>query len=361
MRLSRIVSVVAAGLLAASAFAQTEDPVWDGLLRRFAVLSKQDRYAEALTVAEGTLRYADAHFGPDDLRVADLLELMITFYLKTDQAARAETAAQRALAIRERVLGPAHADVARTLIMQARISLTLGQHEQAEAYAKRSRAILEGLSGSGGAGTADTMLWLADLEIALNRRNTAEELYRQALAMQERTLGPEHPKVASTLMLLVKIFVADGRQAEAEPLYQRAVRIFGNALGPDQVRLTKTLSRTFGSDGVTLPVVHPYSARQTTLLQMAEFLKARAEIYAILGRHREAQALFQQALRAHERALGPDDKQLTAVLESYAAFLRKRGQSKDAKAMEARLHALQARPRPARDDRRGGRAVPATR
>ena len=100
-------------------------------------------YAKAIPIAEQALSRADAVFGPEHERVAQVLNDLGQLYQSQHEIDRAARMHERALAIRERLFkadGPA---VAQSLTNLAKAYLAQGRYAQAQALCERSLAIAE--------------------------------------------------------------------------------------------------------------------------------------------------------------------------------------------------------------------------
>jgi tetratricopeptide (TPR) repeat protein len=116
-----------------------------------AVLSGQERHAEAERVFNEALTAFQRHYGPDHYEVAVNLGNLGALYAATDRADQAQQCYQRALQIKRRLLGSTHPEIATLL---------------------NNLAVLHKRQG---------------------RLPAARECYAQALTVFESTLGPEHP------------------------------------------------------------------------------------------------------------------------------------------------------------------------
>ncbi len=75
----------------------------------------------------------------------------------------------------------------------------------------------------------------------------------------------------------------------------------------------------------------------------ASNLNNLAVLYRILGRHAEAEPLFQRALVIAEKTFGPEHPNFVKSLENYATLLRATGRGGDATLMELRAKAIRAK------------------
>lgn len=152
----------------------------------YIALTAQDRYEEALPLAETALRLAENEFGTSDHIYAIVLNNLAENYRLQGFYAAAEPLYRRALVIIEAVLGPENPDAAGILNNMA-LSYT-------------------------GAG----------------RYTEAERLFVRSLTIKERALGEGHVDVALTLTNYAMLLRATGRTYQAEGLEERAAAIRAN-------------------------------------------------------------------------------------------------------------------------------------
>src|SRR5205085_2292264 len=139
---------------------------WEELVSQAESLYEQGKYPEGVTVAQQSLRVAEARFGSEHVNVATSLNNLAELYRAQGRYAEAEPLYKRALGIGEKVLGPDHPDVATSL------------NNLAELY-----------DGQG-------------------RYAESEPLYKRALGIREKALGPDHPDVATSLTNLAELYRA---------------------------------------------------------------------------------------------------------------------------------------------------------
>jgi tetratricopeptide (TPR) repeat protein len=154
-RLSQVLIVLGLMLSPMQSHAQSQELT--EAIEQAGKLYKAERFQEALPLLGKTIDLSEREFGPDDPRIAGLLNALGALHSNQGRYAEAEPVYKRALAIREKALGPEHRDVAITL---------------------RNLAVLYSNQG---------------------RYAEAESLYKRALAIWEKGLGPNHPNVASGL------------------------------------------------------------------------------------------------------------------------------------------------------------------
>ena len=95
-------------------------------------LYKQDRYAEAIPIAEKALLIREKEFGTDHLEVARSLNNLAVLYKEMGNYSKAEPLYKRSLAINEKSLGPDHLKVAVILNNMALLNKSLGDYTKAE-------------------------------------------------------------------------------------------------------------------------------------------------------------------------------------------------------------------------------------
>jgi tetratricopeptide (TPR) repeat protein len=125
-------------------------------------------------------------------------------------------------------------------------------------------------------------------EIAYMRQDlpAAERYFRGNVAVDEKVLGPGHPDFATTLNNLARVLIERRRFAEAAPLLERATAIGLRERGEEHSYMTFVFSN--------LAIARRH-----------------------MGRNREAEALFEQAIAAarqnQHRILGPSLADLAEV------------------------------------------------
>ena len=143
---------------------------------------RQGNYNEAVKQTKAALEAAEA-FGPDDLRLANTLNILASLYHAQGKYAEAEPLHKRALAIHEKTLGPEHSGLALGLN-----NLAMLYHDQ-------------------------------------GKYSEAEPLHKRALAIWEKALGPNHPYVATGLENYAVLLRKTERTSEADNLDSRATAI----------------------------------------------------------------------------------------------------------------------------------------
>jgi tetratricopeptide (TPR) repeat protein len=139
----------------------------------------------------------------------------------------------------------------------------------------------------------------------------AEPLLRRALKARERVLGPEHTSTLTSVNNLAGLLESKGDYAGAQPLYERALAASERVLGPDH------------------PDTLTYVNNLAFLLDIKNDLRIEHNLadffWMVLlesnGDYAGAQPLYERALAASERVLGPDHPATLASVANLAIFL----------------------------------------
>jgi tetratricopeptide (TPR) repeat protein len=201
----------------------------------------------------------------------------------------------------------------RLLTEQANLQLQRGNLRQAETFARDALAEAERSLGRNHRAVDQSLVTLALVLRSAQRYPEAEKELRRALAMREKALGPHDPATALVMNNLADVLQLQKKFAEAERWYRRTVPVFEKAHGEDR--------RTAVSLG--------------------------AVVYA-QGRAAEAEPLLRRSLAMKEKVLGTDSPSVALTLRQLADTLVALGRDAEAKKLEARAAAIQARkPMPA--------------
>ncbi|GKS58585.1 hypothetical protein YTPLAS18_21120 [Nitrospira sp.] len=192
----------------------------------FAKLGTMRLHQKSFAGAETALRRALTIYtrtrGPDDLIVADVLDLLATaLFYQDDGRALAGPLYYRALGIREMLLGPNHPEVAESL---HRVAFGLyfeeGRLLSAVPVIQRALAIQEEAFGRNHLAVANTLSTLAAIYDAHDLRGTAIPLYEEALGIRTKVLGTEAVPTQQSLYSLSRAYYMEGRHDLAQRLTQ---------------------------------------------------------------------------------------------------------------------------------------------
>jgi len=111
--------------------AYPREGLWQRLNDEIMKLSQQGKYAQAIYVAQNSIKLAQKTFGPQDARVAASMNNLATLYRIVGRYDDAETYYIQSLTIRENALGPNHRQVATSLNNLAGLYRAQGRLEEA--------------------------------------------------------------------------------------------------------------------------------------------------------------------------------------------------------------------------------------
>jgi tetratricopeptide (TPR) repeat protein len=186
-------------------------------------LTRQEKYGEAISVAQRALAVAESQFAPDDPQLITWIERLANLYVFQGQYEQAEPLFKRAMAVTEKVRrdsSSAAAELSRLYRFQHRYA----ESEQLLRAALESR---EKAFGSEDVGLCSWLNWLAVLYEAQYRFGDAEPFRKRCLSIREKAMGGDDPSVGQSLHELARLYRMQDRGVEANPLYSRAILILG--------------------------------------------------------------------------------------------------------------------------------------
>jgi CHAT domain-containing protein/Tfp pilus assembly protein PilF len=325
---------------------------WKELNAQVEELTKQGKYAEAVSAAQEFVRVSESTFGPDSPNLATSLYDLAVLYTQQGQFAEAETLHKRALTIRQKSLEPDNAELAKSLSGLGELYLTQGRSAEAEPLLTRAVPALEKALGPDAPDLADAINNLASVYDQEGRYGDAEPLYKRALAIHENALGPDAPAVAMDLNNFGGLRWEQGQYLEAESLYKRALEIQEKAMGPDAPEVSidlNNLASLYDDQGRYLEA-EPLSVRAVAIEEkalgpehpnLATALATLASIYTHQARYSEAELLYNRALKIHEKALGESAPDVALDLNNLAGIYDDLGRYADAEPLYKRTLAIQ--------------------
>jgi len=323
------------------------------LVEAFRLANESERlrakrlFAEALPLAEQSLKLREAALGPNHLEVARSLRILALLYDDKGEYAKAEPLYQRALAIREKILGPEHLDVALSLRNLASHYDDKGEYAKALPLSQRALVISEKILGPEHPGVAEELNMLSLLYYSMGDYAKAELLSRRALKIKELVYGPKHPDVAMVLTNLANLHDAKGEYGKAEPLYQRVLAIYEQMYvspHPDVADALDNLadhSREQGNYAKAEPLLQrALMIREQSLgathPDVAISLYNLAELYRTQSDYAKAEPLYQRALAIWEQRLGPNHPDVADALNHLTLLYRENGEVSSAIQFAAR-------------------------
>jgi tetratricopeptide (TPR) repeat protein/CHAT domain-containing protein len=296
-------------------------------------LIEQDKYQEAIPIAERAIEVAKRSRGPEHPETAVALNNLGVIFQEIRDYARAEPLLQEALQIRQKVLGPEDPDTAETLDNLGGLYWAIGNYAKSEPLFKEALEIHQKVLGREHRLTAKSLNNLAKLYRAMGDYAKAEPLLKEALEIRQKVLGPEHPNTAASLNNLALLYQDMGDYAKAEPLFKQALGISQKVFGPEHPNTAKSLNnlallyQAMGDYTRAEPLLKEALEIDQKILgpehpDTAESLNNLALLYQDTGDYTRAEPLLKEALEIDQKILGPEHPDTANCLNSLAVLYR---------------------------------------
>jgi CHAT domain-containing protein/Tfp pilus assembly protein PilF len=173
---------------------------------------------------------------------------------------------------------------------------------------------------------------------------------RRAVALKEKTNAVDHPAVAVSLANLGLVLRRQGKLDEAREAYERALRIRETALGAEHIDVGRVLAAlsALASNTGDFSRARELGERALRIAEraadpVAEAGAANNLALALfqLNDHAGSRQRLEQALRAYERALGPDHPEVGKTLSNLANVVSESGDLAEARRLYERAIAIQ--------------------
>ncbi|MGA2092511.1 MAG: tetratricopeptide repeat protein [Sedimentisphaerales bacterium] len=270
---------------------------------------EQARYTEAEMFYCHTLKIYKNSFGPDNPKIATVLNNLAELLRETGRYKEAEPFYRLALQIDEGAFGKDHSNIARDINNLALLLHETNRLTEAEPFYRRALEIYEKSLSKDHPKVTNALNNLAQLLKDTNRQKESEPLMHRVIESWEKSFGHDHPKVASALNNLAVLLHDTNRPEEAEPLMRRALEIYEKSYGPD----------------------HPDVAR--TLNNLAVMLEA-------MNRLAEAETLMKRGLEIEEKSKGKNNPHVAIQLNNLAGLYKSTNRLSDAEQLMKRAMAI---------------------
>jgi CHAT domain-containing protein/Tfp pilus assembly protein PilF len=310
------------------------------------MLWKQDKYDEALPLAERALSIREKELGPDDPDVATSLFGLANICSDNGESPRVEPLYLRALAIREKHLGPDHIAVSPILNNLGAFYKEQGEYVKAQAVFQRVLDIREKSLEPDHLLIASVLNNLANIARVTGEDSRAEGLYKRVIAIREKALGPEHPDVATALNNLANVYTDPQK---SEPLYRRALAIREKALGPDHPDVAQTLynlALLYSSED-QFPKAEEFCRRAQAIWEkslgsdhpfISYPLNLLGVIYKATGDYATSESLYLRSIAIKEKTQGNYHPDLAGTLANLANLYAVKGDLEKAISTQARAN-----------------------
>ncbi len=243
-KLARHAEALAMNRLAlANVFRAGQDPSLHikALGTRAIIFAQQNKFEQARSSLEQSLRIAEKTYGPDHYNLAAVLNNLGNILVMQGQNQEARKLISRALAINEKILGPEHPNVGRNLHNLGRIFLVLGDYDQAREQIQRSLGILQRALGNEHPELTDSYDTLGAVYFSQGELDEAQEYYQRALTLGKKILRAGHPDLGRYTHNLALVYREKGEYQKAEAFFRQALSIWEKALGPSHPHVAQVL------------------------------------------------------------------------------------------------------------------------
>ncbi|MBA2732977.1 MAG: CHAT domain-containing protein, partial [Acidobacteria bacterium] len=282
------------------------------LFGEYRRLTHEGKFTEARPLVLRALEIREKVSGPDDLKVAEMLENLSASYVQTGDYASAEPLELRVLKIKEKAFGPEHPQMADALRNLGVFYYDKGDYLKAEELIQKALGIFEKSRQPENLIIASALSYLGNIYYARNDYGKAESYYRRSLAIREKNLGADHFHLTESLGSIGRVAYDAGDYAKAEAMYGRALALSEKAFGPDHTQLAWSLNNL-------------------------------AMIYATTGDYAKAEAFYRRALTIHEQKTGMYARNVQATLLGLARLYTAQGLASEAIKFQTQASELEER------------------
>jgi CHAT domain-containing protein/Tfp pilus assembly protein PilF len=275
-------------------------------------LTREGKVSEARPLLLRALEIREKVSGPDDLKVAEILEQLAISYKHTGDYASAEPLELRILKIREKAYGPEQPAVADALRSLGVFYYEKGDYLKAEEMIQKALVIFEKARQPESIIIASALSYLGDIYYAWSDYGNAESYYRRALAIREKILGSDHFHLTASLGSIGRVAYDAGDYTKAEAMFGRALTISEKAFGPDHTHITWSLNHL-------------------------------GTLYSTTGDYAKAEGFYRRALSIHEQKTGMYAPNVEATLLGLARLYAAQGLMSEAVKFQLQASELEER------------------
>jgi serine/threonine-protein kinase len=254
-------------------------------------LERRGEIEAALAHKRQALALADRIYPPVHVRRAASLNNLGVTLIKVGRLDEAEETLREAVSIYE-VLDPGGPNP-RVAAIHHNLGVALGdaeRYDEALAHAEKARELAGAIFGPRDPRYASACASLGLLLIRVGRYREAERLLEESRAIRREFLGPDHHLSGAGHVLLAELRLAEARPGEALDLADQALNLYRRIGWESPQSLISALNR-------------------------------RARALALLGRGREAEAAFDQAISAGDAAGAGGGQEWARLLAARAVML----------------------------------------
>ena len=203
----------------------------NGLSRLAVIRVSSGRYPEADSLLREALGQARTVYGPEDRRVAQLMNNLGLVLTAEKKFTEAESNLRGALTILKKLLGPRHPQVATSTTALATLLQQQHKYAEGEPLFRESLLTYQSLFGDQHPETAGMMTQLAWVLADQGKCAEAEALTTRSRELLQHLYPKGHWGIAHTESILGQCLAARGKDREAEPLLIRSYPILQKTPG----------------------------------------------------------------------------------------------------------------------------------
>src|SRR5271157_3811196 len=322
----------------------TKDDGLDAMNQQINQLIEQEKYQEAIPIAERAVAVAKRVRGSEQPETVDTLDNLGFLFQKIGDYAKAEPLYREVLRIRQKVLLPEDPTsalsfnnalyqpaAAESLANLALLYKDMCEYSKAEPLYQEALRIQRKVLGAEHPETATTLNNLGELYRDAGEYDKAGPLLQEALRIRQKIFGLDHSDTAESLNNLAVLYKAMGEYDKAEPLLQEALRICRKVFGSESSNTANALNnlavlcKAMGEHAKAEPLYQEaLQIRQKVLgsehPDTATSLNSLGALYDAMGEYAQAEPLYQEALRIYKKVLGPEHP-VTAISLNNLALL----------------------------------------
>ena len=302
----------------------------DSLLRQSYALTRQEKYDEALPLAERALATARELSTLRDYTLSSCFYHLAIAYLGKGELTRAEDLYKQSISLAEQ--SSYEGMIAASSQSLADLYFKQKASEKARPLYERALSIWEKLGGHDYEGAISALNRLAQIALTDGRFDEAEALIRRAMGSTEKTLGLAHVDVARFLTTLVEVSIKKRKYELAETEIDRFKSILGSSSDSEaRSHLEGALSYFAGlcSDQGQYDLAAKLceqglkvaeKRRRPRYPDQAMFLLQLAKIYEASGDYQRAEASYKRTIQAAEQSLGPSHPDTASEINILAGM-----------------------------------------
>lgn len=306
----------------------------DSLANRFF---QAYEFSRGVELFERGVSLREAVLAENDLALAGPIENLSTAYYIAGRYNEAAAAQERVVAIKAAKLGPNNPSTAQSRLELAIVYYPMARYADAERELRMAVAALEPARATDPLPLAEAEQVMGEVCRELNRYDEAEEYLTDALALARGGLPERDPLILKYLNSLAGCYKDQARYDEAELLLEEALDMVeaDESLEDERAALTLNLAeieRLQGRYDDAIPLYERAIALATKSLpplDLAVFRNQIASAYAEMGRPKDAELQYRQALAVADSASDVSPLVIAQIKNDLGVLLARQGRVDD--------------------------------